>query len=268
MYRFWCVLFALVPILGSVIFVLAPDYGWWFPENISAERGKEIDGLFMQVFVITSVTFIGCNILLVLFMWKYADKGDREKGIFTHGSHKIETLSVSATSLMLLYMALSQMGIWMDAKFADRARGVPEIARVYASQFEWRMVYPGPDGEYDTFDDIHSNSVLAFPANREVKINLRSRDVLHSFFLPNLRVKQDAVPGMKIPVWFQATEAGEYDLVCAELCGWGHYKMKGRILVLPPAKDPEEAEAGDGTYEGWLKAQAANSTATRLAKSD
>jgi len=62
-------------------------------------------------------------------------------------------------------------------------------------------------------------------------LDLKSADVLHSFFLPNARVKQDAVPGMKIPVWFRATEIGKYDLVCAELCGWGHYKMKGRLTV-------------------------------------
>jgi cytochrome c oxidase subunit 2 len=65
----------------------------------------------------------------------------------------------------------------------------------------------------------------------EILIDLKSQDVLHSFFLPNMRVKQDAVPGMKIPVWFKAKEVGKYDIVCAELCGWGHYKMKGRITV-------------------------------------
>lgn len=65
-------------------------------------------------------------------------------------------------------------------------------------------------------------------------VQLKSADVLHSFFLPNLRVKQDAVPGMKIPVWFRAKRTGTFDLVCAELCGWGHYKMKGRLTVQSP----------------------------------
>ena len=69
------------------------------------------------------------------------------------------------------------------------------------------------------------------PVNEEILIDLKSTDVLHSFFLPNMRVKQDAVPGMKIPVWFRPTETGKFDLVCAELCGWGHYKMKGRLTV-------------------------------------
>jgi len=75
-----------------------------------------------------------------------------------------------------------------------------------------------------------------------VMVKLESQDVLHDFFLPHLRVKQDAVPGSTIPVWFKATKTGEFDLVCAELCGWGHYKMKGRLTVEPRSD-----------YEAWLK---------------
>ncbi len=76
--------------------------------------------------------------------------------------------------------------------------------------------------------------------------------MLHSFFLPNLRVKQDAVPGMKIPVWFRATETGTFDLVCAELCGWGHYKMKGRLTV-------ESRE----DFDEWLENKYQEQTATQ-----
>src|SRR4029079_19216387 len=90
-------------------------------------------------------------------------------------------------------------------------------------------------------NDIHVVNDLHLPINEEILIDLKSADVLHSFFLPNLRVKQDAVPGMKIPVWFRATEKGSFDIVCAELCGWGHYKMKGRITIV--SRDE---------YEEWL----------------
>jgi cytochrome c oxidase subunit 2 len=78
---------------------------------------------------------------------------------------------------------------------------------------------------------LYSVNVLHVPVNEDILVELKSADVLHDFFLPNLRVKQDAVPGMKIPVWFRATETGVFDLVCAELCGWGHYKMKGHIKI-------------------------------------
>ena len=98
---------------------------------------------------------------------------------------------------------------------------------VTGRQFEWRLRYPGPDGSFDTPDDLFSVNELHVPVNEDILVQLKSADVLHDFFLPNLRVKQDAVPGMKIPVWFRATEEGVFDLVCAELCGWGHYKMKG-----------------------------------------
>ena len=81
--------------------------------------------------------------------------------------------------------------------------------------------------------------------NEDILVQLKSEDVLHSFFLPNLRVKQDAVPGMKIPVWFRAVKTGDFDLVCAELCGWGHYKMKGRLTVVP--------RKGPGGFDAWLE---------------
>jgi cytochrome c oxidase subunit 2 len=90
------------------------------------------------------------------------------------------------------------------------------------------------------------------PVNEEILLELKSADVLHSFFLPNLRVKQDAVPGMRIPVWFRAKETGSFDIVCAELCGWGHYKMKGRITV-------ESRE----DFNRWLAQKAREQNATQ-----
>src|SRR5205085_1750534 len=98
-------------------------------------------------------------------------------------------------------------------------------------QFEWRLRYPGEDGIIGTKDDVLDVNELHVPLGEETLVALKSMDVLHSFFLPNMRVKQDAVPGMKIPVWFRPVREGEYDIPCAELCGWGHYKMKGRLTV-------------------------------------
>jgi cytochrome c oxidase subunit 2 len=119
---------------------------------------------------------------------------------------------------------------------------VPAAVEVTARQFEWRLRYAGDDKKLGTRDDIFVVNDLHLPVGEEILIDLKSQDVLHSFFLPNMRVKQDAVPGMKIPVWFKAKEVGRYDIVCAELCGWGHYKMKGRITI-ESRRD----------YERWLK---------------
>ena len=82
-----------------------------------------------------------------------------------------------------------------------------------------------------TPDDLQIVNELHVPIDEDVVIKIKSMDVLHSFFLPNLRVKQDTVPGMKQHVWFRANRAGTYDIVCAELCGWGHYKMRGSLTV-------------------------------------
>ena len=80
-------------------------------------------------------------------------------------------------------------------------------------------------------DDVSIANDLHVPVNEEVVLKIKSQDVLHSFFLPNLRLKQDVVPGMKQHVWFKANRTGVFDIVCAELCGWGHYKMRGRLTV-------------------------------------
>jgi cytochrome c oxidase subunit 2 len=123
-----------------------------------------------------------------------------------------------------------------------RRPDIPPTVEVTARQFEWRLRYPGADGVIGTPDDIHHVNDLHIPVDTDVMVHLKSMDVLHSFFLPNLRIKQDAVPGHVIPVWFRAKETGTFDLVCAELCGWGHYKMKGRLTV---QSRPE--------YEDWLR---------------
>jgi cytochrome c oxidase subunit 2 len=105
------------------------------------------------------------------------------------------------------------------------------LALVTGRQFEWRIRYAGPDRELGTHDDVFLVNDLHLPANEEVVLQIESQDVLHSFFLPNLRLKQDVVPGMKQFVWFKANRTGVFDVVCAELCGWGHYKMRGRLTL-------------------------------------
>jgi cytochrome c oxidase subunit 2 len=106
---------------------------------------------------------------------------------------------------------------------------------VEAKQFEWNVTYPGPDGRLDTGDEFRVRNQLHIPVDRPVVIRLTAEDVIHSFFVPEFRVKQDAVPGMTINVWFQATRTGEFEIGCAELCGMGHYKMRARTFVHTPA---------------------------------
>jgi len=230
--KFWSLLFFLVPALGVALFVVSADANLldhWFPTDVS-EHGHVIDGLFMMILWLTGAVFIATEVCLAAFLWRYDARSNRDAIKFTHGSHTLEVVWTIVPAATLLFIAIYQMNAWADAKIRQPKNPGVEI-EVRARQFEWRFRYPGPDGKLYTPDDIHFDSELHVPVDEEVLVHLKSEDVLHSFFLPNLRVKQDAVPGMVIPVWFKPTKEGAWDLVCAELCGWGHYKMRGRIVV-------------------------------------
>ncbi len=239
--RFWCLLFFSVIVMAVVTFVLGPVYDHWLPEDISRD-GHTIDHLFLFILALTSIVFLGTQFCLFVFMWKYDAAKNAKPVEYTHGSHTLEVIWTIIPTGILLFIALYQMNAWADSKM--RRPDVAPLLEVTARQFEWRLRYPGPDGEIGTQDDIHTVNDLHIPVNEDILFSLKSMDVLHSFFLPNLRVKQDAVPGMKQWVWFRALEEGEYDLVCAELCGWGHYKMKGRITVESRAQ-----------FDKWLEEQ-------------
>ena len=128
------------------------------------------------------------------------------------------------------------MDAWAENKMAyplkeDGKTKKPPLALVTGRQFEWRIQYAGPDEVIGTEDDLHVVNELHIPVNDKVILRIQSADVLHSFFLPNVRIKQDMVPGVQQHIWFQTKKTGIFDIVCAELCGWGHYKMRGRLIV-------------------------------------
>lgn len=255
--RFWSFVFLMVPVLGVLAFVcamadiwpmsggaLAFPIGHWLPEDIS-EDGQVIDKLFMFILYLTGIIFIGTSAALFWFTWKYDAERNTEPVKYTHGSHTLEIVWSILPAATLLFIAIYQMNAWADAKLKrplesaghDGIEGtrddVPQrpLVEVTGRQFEWRIRYAGADGQIGTPDDLHTVNDLHIPVNEEIVVAIKSQDVLHSFFLPNLRIKQDVVPGMKQYVWFQANRVGTYDIVCAELCGWGHYKMRGRMTV-------------------------------------
>ena len=231
--KFWAILFLVLTVLCVALFVVAADGTWlpkhWFPEDVS-EYGHHIDKLFMVILWLTGAVFVATELCLIWFMARYDRNSNTEPVKFLHGSHTLEVVWTVIPAATLLFIAIYQMNVWADTKV--RRPNVPGMTvEVTARQFEWRLRYPGKDGEFDTPDDVYHVNDLHIPLDEDILVRLKSQDVLHSFFLPNFRVKQDAVPGMEIPVWFKAKKNGAYDLVCAELCGWGHYKMKGRITV-------------------------------------
>jgi cytochrome c oxidase subunit 2 len=190
----------------------------------------QIDHLYLLILVITGLTFIGVMAAMVVAMWRFGAKPGR-KAHYSHGSLKVEIVWTVIPAAILVFLALYQLRAWADIKFQSTWPDVEPIAEVTARQFQWRMRYPGPDGKIGTGDDLHTVNDLHFVKDEPTIIHLKSEDVLHSFFLPQMRIKQDAVPGMTIPVLFDANKAGRYELLCAELCGWGHYKMRAQVVV-------------------------------------
>lgn len=236
----WSWFFLLVPIGGVAIFAIAPSVGWSLPENVSS-FGEQIDSLYYGILAITGLTFIGTNAALCYILWRFGqDKGG--KAHYMHGSRNLEVIWTVIPAVVLLFIALYQMPAWIDVRFPESKPPIDPIARVVARQFEWRMIYPGPDGVYDTPDDLHVPNELHMHKDARTLIDLRSMDVLHSFFLPNLRVKQDAVPGLAIPVWFDAKKSTrEYQAESALLTRQDLVFPADFLDALQAGKDPVSA---------------------------
>jgi cytochrome c oxidase subunit II len=202
----------------------------WLPEDVST-FGREIDSLFYLIYYITAVTFILVTVLMVVFLIMYRRKEGR-RAVYSHGNTTLEIIWTIIPAAILIVLSFMSVSTWAKVK-----RHAPESdfeLQVAAKQFNWEVVYPGPDGKLNTEDDVKFDNDLHVPVNKVVRVHLTSKDVIHSFFLPNLRLKQDAVPGRTILVWFEATKPGRYELPCAELCGFGHSGMKGWLYVHTP----------------------------------
>jgi cytochrome c oxidase subunit 2 len=202
----------------------------WLPEDVST-FGQEIDSLFYLIYYITAVTFILVTVLMVVFLVMYRDRGGR-RATYSHGNTTLEIVWTIVPAVILIVLSFMSVSTWAKVK-----REAPETdfeLRVTAKQFNWEVVYPGTDGKFGTDDDVRFENDLHVPVNKVVRVHLSASDVIHSFFLPNLRLKQDAVPGREILVWFEATKPGKYELPCAELCGFGHSGMKGWLYVHSP----------------------------------
>ncbi len=215
----------------------------YFPHDIST-FGPSIDWIFLLIFWITMVTWVLVTVTLVVFLVKYRTRPGR-KAEYIEGNSTLEITWTSITTVILVALALLSRSTWAYVK----EQGPPGdfFYKVTAKQFNWEITYPGPDGKLGTKDDITVENEFHVPVNKVIRIGLESKDVIHSFFVPNMRLKQDAVPGRTIEVWFQVTEPGQYEIPCAELCGFGHSGMKGNLTV----QSQED-------YDKWLKDTYAN----------
>ena len=203
---------------------------WWLPENVST-YGQDIDWLFHLIYYITGATFILVTVTLVVFLVLYRDRPGR-RARYTHGSTPLEIAWTVVPALILVILTMLSVPAWSKIKMQMPSTDFD--VQVTAKQFNWQVAYAGPDGQFGTADDKVFLDEMHVPVNKVVRVHLKSQDVIHSFFVPQFRMKQDAVPGREIGQWFEATKPGKYELPCAELCGFGHSGMRGWIYVHTP----------------------------------
>jgi cytochrome c oxidase subunit 2 len=261
---------ALITVVSVYIFWA---HVWWMPVNISTHGGA-VDNQFNLTLIICGVIFVLAQLGLAYFVWKYRERGDGRKAIYSHGNNKLEATWTIAAAILFISLNLMGYSVWAKMHFTGAAPNALRI-QVQGEQFAYYFRYPGPDGQFgpthvEKVDDANGNfygldrandqaskddivtATLGIPVNRPIELILRSRDVGHSFYVRELRIQQDMLPGMEIPIHFTATEEalkhndGRYEIVCTQLCGLGHYKMRAFLQVMT-----------EEDYEKWLQTQTA-----------
>ena len=213
---------------------------WWLPEDVST-YGKDIDFLFHLIYYITGATFLLVAGAMIAFLVMYRHKEGR-RATYTHGNTTLEIIWTIVPALILVVLTFLSVPTWARIKMQLPPTDIK--IQVSAKQFNWQVIYPGPDGKFGTSDDKTFDNEVHVPVGKPVVLILTSQDVIHSFYMPNLRFKQDVVPGREIQQWFEATKPGKYEIPCAELCGFGHSGMRGWLYV----HTPED-------YAKWVKEQ-------------
>jgi cytochrome c oxidase subunit II len=264
MAKFFAITIIVIAVLSAIPIL---RHTWWLAEDIST-HGAPIDEQMSDTMVEAGLSFLASQIILALFIWKFSDAtpGRKTKN-FPGGAKAMVWAAFLLVGTEVLALGVFGVKSWGAIYFtAPAANAIP--VQVQAGQFAFYFRYPGPDGKFgpihpellseanqnffgldtdhdpDSKDDIVT-AEMAVPINREVHLLMHSKDVGHSFFVPELRVQQDFVPGLDLSLHFTATKIGRYEIVCTQLCGLGHYNMKAYLSVLSPQD-----------YEDWLKKEA------------
>ena len=241
-----------------------PILNWLgLPVAASAHAG-EVDRIMTLVHWLMLVLFVGWGIFFVYVLLRFrsgAHPKANYRGVRGSWSNWVEGGVLVAEIVLLAFFSIPFWTRNVDA--APPPENQATVVRVVAEQFAWHVHYPGADGVFGRTDirlvnpdnplgldrdeaagkdDLVVNGRLNLPVDRPVIVYLSSKDVIHSFALPQMRVKQDAIPGIVQPVWFTPTRTGQWDIACSQLCGLGHYRMKG-VYQIQTAEE----------YQAWLK---------------
>jgi cytochrome c oxidase subunit II len=290
----WAYLFGITLALEALTFVVAPIFHLWLPKGVSTYSGA-IDALFYVILAVTGITFIAVSIVFTFVLFKYAADPSR-RSIYTHGNHKLEMVWSAVPAILLVVLAVGQIPAWLEVKdmtwLKHQLDGDGKQERflqieVAARQWEWRMRYPSSArmAEWSDHkkaladvrsrlaqrpDDVRATNEIHCVKGQKVLIHLKTQDVIHSLYLPQLRLKQDALPGKTIQMWFEAMEANcqfrdgawqdglrrddkkgtwvkdpayIWEIACAEYCGARHSLMRGKLYVHETQED----------FDQWLK---------------
>jgi cytochrome c oxidase subunit II len=238
--------------LASTYFFVAKT--WWLPVGASA-AAHWIDGQFTLTFILMGIIFLAAQLGLGYIVWRYKETPSSPPVPYSHGNTKLEIIWTVLTAVLFIGLNLMGAPVWASQRWEPSADDAVKV-EVTGMQFAWYFRYPGPDGTFaktspnlmdpsaggdaavglDTNDPSAKDDIVTgtmyLPVNREIDLSLRAVDVIHSFFVPSLRFKQDAVPGLNIHMHLKPTVIGDYEIACAELCGLGHYKMHGMVHVV------------------------------------
>src|SRR5438552_9321165 len=208
--------------------------GWLLAPSVST-IGPSVDHLYNIVLAITGFFFVVTEAALIYFSLRYRARPG-QKAFYSHGSTPAEIVWTAVPAVILIALGIMSQTLWAKLRQPGNFPE-PEIkVRVLAEQWLWHFKYDGPDGDIEVQNDFH------IPVGKKVLFVLNSQDVIHGFYLPDLRINQDAVPGVTSTVWVQVDQPGQYELRCTQFCGTNHYQMKGTLTV-----------EGDADFQTWLK---------------
>lgn len=222
------------------------------PENAAA-HGPAIDYAMGLVHILMAILLIGWGVFFIYCLVRFRAK---RNPVAQYTPVKARFSTVQESGVILAEIALLfgfAIPTWANFKTDFPVAETSTVVHVIAEQFAWNVHYAGPDGEFGArsvdlvdaalnplgldpadpkgADDITTINELHLPVDVPVILHLTSKDVIHSFGVPQLRVKQDAIPGLSIPVWFVPTKTGEFEIACAQLCGLSHYRMRGFVTI-------------------------------------
>lgn len=216
----------------------------WLPETIST-FGGDVDWVFSYIYYIVGFWFLLVEGIIIYAIFRYRRK-DGQRASYIRGEQWSELAWVLVPVAIVVCLDISidlvSAPVWERIKIERPDSGV--VVKVRGKQFNWEFTYAGPDNKLGTEDDLTMDNELHVPVNQNILVQLESKDVIHGFFIPTVRIKQDVLPGRVIQGWFNPAKVGHYEIACTELCGFGHYNMRGFLEV----HTPEE-------YQAWVQKQ-------------